>query len=974
MKAHLKKTLALAILAATLPAQTTDYAAALQRAELIERQEGDLGAAQLAYEALLDADAVPQAVHTVAQFNLGSLLWRLGKRDEARQILDTVVAADGAFAVAAVALLQSESQEAQGEQERVARARAIIKRYAELIAQQPVTTYDTSNLETELGQLGKAAAQAITEELNVALIVRNNGRGLNAGDQPVLAWLARHLWQIGTKPAQKFFADVAERGPLPWQRFLISNAVKQGSSIAPDLTAAVLQFTQTNDPTRETWRYAQACLHHLPIAAVTECLKSENPATREAGLVTLTHFVSQNARIRATYVRDHRATVANALDYSTPQLRDATWKLLSQFLLSGPHEGTTLFLEEAKSRPTDTPSLGRVRAIANGDDAWLHQVVETARALGAVTKYEERPLHSAVRQLVVLHKPQWTAAALPDVETLVQLGYVRGQAFATSKSTWLEHYVKLASPAQRAALLLQLPEMAGVQRMANAMMRHDPTPELLPAIEQVLAQCTPNAEINWIKHANKDSRSEIYWLAYLAGHCGHPDAGRVISEFTTRHPKFVMSTYPMLCTLSMKRADVSARAALRKLLAMSPSENSSITKAARNTIFAELVRAGDTLAIPLLSQAYEWGLETKGFNYLQLQPYSAHPTPQQSVLYAGINLLNNANGGSSVHHNYAPADLLKAWELIFAGNARETAWNDLTARGSARAPVAALPVFGKQLLARWQDDQDDTSKNLLGRAIHAFNDVRPETLAASAELRTTIHALITAPQRELGSRVFHSLHDATALEFAAAALEQFRSSKDRLWFGALVHQKIPLGTDDWLAALSGDRDTKKTALQGLPKDVDEAVTSAVEALLADPDPTARRTAAGALSRIVGTDAVPLLLPLLQDESDHVVKGVRTLLAQMREEQEQRNFWARVGGIELTPASAAAKLIHQAMPAEAKEQRLLAIRSLALLNTPESLPYLIDWTKDEDTDIQAAAKQAIADIHQKGAAIEAPKKK
>ncbi|MGK0350979.1 MAG: hypothetical protein ACJAYX_001655, partial [Planctomycetota bacterium] len=86
MKAHLKKTLALAILAATLPAQTTDYAAALQRAELIERQEGDLGAAQLAYEALLDQDAVPQAVETVAQFNLGSLLWRLGKRDEARVI------------------------------------------------------------------------------------------------------------------------------------------------------------------------------------------------------------------------------------------------------------------------------------------------------------------------------------------------------------------------------------------------------------------------------------------------------------------------------------------------------------------------------------------------------------------------------------------------------------------------------------------------------------------------------------------------------------------------------------------------------------------------------------------------------------------------------------------------------------------------------------------------------------------------
>jgi HEAT repeat protein len=63
-----------------------------------------------------------------------------------------------------------------------------------------------------------------------------------------------------------------------------------------------------------------------------------------------------------------------------------------------------------------------------------------------------------------------------------------------------------------------------------------------------------------------------------------------------------------------------------------------------------------------------------------------------------------------------------------------------------------------------------------------------------------------------------------------------------------------------------------------------------------------------------------------------------------------------------------------MPSEDKQQRLLAIRSLALLNAPESLPYLIDWTKDQDTDIQAVAKKAIADIHQRGATMEPAKKK
>lgn len=130
----------------------------------------------------------------------------------------------------------------------------------------------------------------------------------------------------------------------------------------------------------------------------------------------------------------------------------------------------------------------------------------------------------------------------------------------------------------------------------------------------------------------------------------------------------------------------------------------------------------------------------------------------------------------------------------------------------------------------------------------------------------------------------------------------------------------------------------------------------------------------ALARIAGSETAGLFLPFLQDEIECARKGVRALLAQLREEQEQRNFRARVGKVELTPAAAAAKLIGQAMPSEAKSQLLLAIRSLALRNTPESLPYLIDWTKDKDTDIQAAAKQAIADRHQKGATMETPKKK
>ncbi|MGK0522356.1 MAG: hypothetical protein ACJAUC_005079, partial [Planctomycetota bacterium] len=317
------------------------------------------------------------------------------------------------------------------------------------------------------------------------------------------------------------------------------------------------------------------------------------------------------------------------------------------------------------------------------------------------------------------------------------------------------------------------------------------------------------------------------------------------------------------------------------------------------------------------------------------------------------------------------------WESLLTGDASDEVWRDLSpnatgAYATQSVPVAALAAFGNQLLARWLSSKN--TPHPLDRILYSYSNVTPESLPTNPGLRESIQALLTSPHQELAAGTFAYLDDAVAQEFATTGIEQFRASKSLNWFGALIGKKIPLGREDWLAALSGDRVTQWTALSGIPKDVDPTVRLAVEALLGHSEASIRLEACKALTRSAGPETVGLLLPLLQDESVNVRKGVRALLAQMREEQEQRNFWARVGDVELTPATAAAKLIGQAMPSEDKQQRLLAIRSLALLNAPESLPYLIDWTKDQDTDIQAVAKKAIADIHQRGATMEPAKKK
>jgi HEAT repeat protein len=955
MKAHLKKTLALAILAATLPAQTTDYTAALQRAELIERQEGDLGAAQLAYEALLDADAVPQAVETVAQFNLGSLLWRLGKRDEARVILTKVTARGGKLANNAKLMLASESAEAQGKLERIERARAILKRIAEL-REQPGDQPNTDHLLAGLRQLDSAAAQAIVEQLNVGPALRNDGKRLIK--QHMLAFLIRQLWEIGTEPAQQFLLDAAKNGPLPWQRFLTGN-YNNKMVIAADLALAVQQFTQTSDPTGEVWLNATNRLGGLDDDAIAACLASGNGSTREAGLTDLARRWSKMAySTRAKpFLNKHQVTLKRAFDYQDKRRKQATWDLLSNFLQHGPNEASAIFLEEVQAHPDANPSFGKVGK-RTGDDAWLHQVAMTARTLGKLNRNEERPLHSAVKQLVSQHKPQWTVASLADVEALVQLGYAKGQLYGSNSCKWLHQYVQLATPKQRIDLLLQLPDMAEARNLANDLSRLNPTPEFLPAVEQVLQQCTGDNQIPWLKESQTKHQS-IGALAMLAATSEHPDAGRVVAEFTMRQPHIAESTYAILCSLSLDRSDEPARSALRKLLVMPQSQQGIIDPRMRNTIFGELVRAGDTKTIPLLSQAYELGLQQSGFNYPSLQPWTGRPATRPSIQSTGIGLLAESNSASNIALNYSPADLARAWESLLTGSASDVAWSDLTLDHrlySLRVPVPALPALSKQLLARWQP-QANKERNPLDSILYSFNGVQPESLAASNGLRDAIYALITSPQQDLAAGVFNYLNDAVAQEFAA-----------------LVKKKIPLGREDWLAALSGDRVTQRTALSGIPKDVDPTVRLAVEALLGHSDASIRLEACKALTRIAGPETVGLLLPLLQDESEYVRKGVRALLAQMREEQEQRNFWARVGDVELTPATAAAKLIGQAMPSEDKQQRLLAIRSLALLNAPESLPYLIDWTKDQDTDIQAVAKKAIADIHQRGATMEPAKKK
>ncbi|HEU4420471.1 MAG TPA: HEAT repeat domain-containing protein, partial [Planctomycetota bacterium] len=182
----------------------------------------------------------------------------------------------------------------------------------------------------------------------------------------------------------------------------------------------------------------------------------------------------------------------------------------------------------------------------------------------------------------------------------------------------------------------------------------------------------------------------------------------------------------------------------------------------------------------------------------------------------------------------------------------------------------------------------------------------------------------------------------------------------------LKHRGIELRTEDWQLALRDKNPSNRALmLSNLAAPLDPTLQRDVEALLRDdPSDDVRTAAANTLARLLAMDAVALLLEALRDPSTKVRDAAKEALERFRFQREQHAFWANAkAGIDTSPSSAAAKLLAQAKPGEAKDQRLLAIRSLAALGAPESLPYLIEWTKDADAEIAAAARAAVAKIHE-----------
>lgn len=139
-------------------------------------------------------------------------------------------------------------------------------------------------------------------------------------------------------------------------------------------------------------------------------------------------------------------------------------------------------------------------------------------------------------------------------------------------------------------------------------------------------------------------------------------------------------------------------------------------------------------------------------------------------------------------------------------------------------------------------------------------------------------------------------------------------------------------------------------------------------LLSDSGGGIRTLACQMLAHRLDAKAVPALLNVLGDGNEAVRTAAKEALEQIRFYHDEKARWERFfNGQEVSMVGAAQRLLQQAAPDQPLAQRLLAIRSLGTLGTPEVLPFLIDWIAQGSPEVGLAAKKAMDQIHLAGGA-------
>ncbi len=941
------------LLAAASPAQDLPLSPALERAIAADELEHDVPRAKELLRAVAEDAAQSDAVRRHAWLRLARLLWRTG--EEAGDALAKAAVGEDAVAAAAREMLA----QGKGDPEREAE---LLKRAAEAV-EAALGSWNEEGLRANALWFGAAAVPHA-----IRAFESSPSRSSMSIDGVNVHVSAALLWSLQGDSAGRFIREVLQ-----------SDDVERRHKVVSGLPLVATLPLERLDQLRVALRDADAAVvvRALRFGSMTSCQEllylalDPRDQVRGAAMAALVSWAVSRFRV-ASATEDVRAD-SEAIAAVLPRLLAATSlddhraavqvaALSSMFSRAGRASLAASLLA------IDCPTMGGLTFPQTGIDDW-EGTTENAGVLRDVfvrlaPVSGGRARETLARDLASAYlRSCWDRAALDTALTALRHRF-------SDDVNWVSRH---ATDADVGAVVAGLAGSDALRRVAPWLAQRD-----LPAAAFASLRDALSSAPNW-----QDDRA----LVLALGRTGHPDAAALLRSLP--HPKadYANVVLQALTWNASKRADAEAMGALRAQLAASLPITETSPRPSIAAAVGTLVRLGDTDVVGMfadLASAFSWVTNANGVAQgvrvhvdASILPGSSG-WPERRTLGSPVAWLTHAQTNDGVvrwWHGYTAEQVRALWRRLLAPKDGEygAAWD------YAYAALQPLP------------DASGADPLLVQVVVEAARAriAAVEEMADAKELAVLFGALeggtlpesVRAPVRDLREAAF----TARAEKARVAAIQSLAAP-----FDAADRAHLLRGLADESPAVSGaatrpfeenavpvDREVVAAAFRSpsaqsrqgafnLLRRVRDDVPDILRGLVDDPDDAVRHEACRQLGESLRLDAVPALLAALKDSVGMVREAATQSLQAIRYYHDEKAHWDRVfdGRAGLTAQSAAAALLEQAKPGGDAATRVLAIRSLGVLAAPETQPFLIEWTKDADPDVAAAAREAVGRIHAK----------
>ena len=880
-----------------------DARAELSAAIAVEEQQGDLAAAERLYRELLNSSALSVPARALANQRLGSLLQRLGRADDAKQFLKAAQRASNIEITPAMP--QDRARDAElGEQAK----KLLADRSKEIDG-------ETSK---SLLWIGRPAAPAILAELEQALSSPNQ----EASERNQI--LAGMLWRIGGEQAEAFLRSVAARKDAPlWMVVRAFWLESDGMLSVAEAFLAHPDFKLV-----ETMLHsgaAEGLAHRLPADAILTMAERGGDEHRGYAL----YWCAQ--RKLTTSESTRLAAIAAAAARSTnPELGKAAARAVPH--LQGSVAGLRFVLDQLPGW------RGALKIVEPPEDLYVAgskkfepQIAADLwqRAMRSASALTEK--HDAWAWLNTWIERLAEARLPGQFEDLLVLQKRRSEAWGTiAKIVDAEHAV---------AAIQQMPDLNSEQGLwlLQGITRLD-LPEEAGAL---LLSNTAHYRSELL--ANRD---RAYWFCMALASTGHPDAMPLLRDAVKS-----LNFDVRILTFAIHRSRSDAALAMA------------------HEVFADLkkqrVQGAPQLLLALIAVGDEWALaQIDGSEQPQPHPYLDGPDgrlraqafgERQAPMQGEKNqtplqyLLTTA---PQPPHPFTLAQIEPVLKRVFADEQRHI----------AKSLVGSLPDASDdvvRLLARY----DGSALNTGGGTYESWKKIAMQRMREQGGKNGWAEWLESALADE--RQRYYVLNELTKDEVLGRLTQIEAFAKDgssvKVALDALLRAGHPVDVIELLTSNNGA--AKDWAFDRVCKGEATAPAATMLPFLAAKSHHTRMKAVQHFDRTLEAEAVPGMLALLRDPDGKIREAASAALQRIRFAHEQELLWARgQNGIDARPEAALEKLLAQAKPTEPKPKRLLAIASLGALGKPEALPFLIEWTEDQDAEIANAARAAAVQIH------------